>query len=94
MVLIVGLLLALHGRAEPDVDYITHLSEHSASALPTHNDSSPHEPLPSGNHTDQHGCYHSHAPFTVVRALFTFQVSASVLITNLFSPPLFISTAV
>jgi hypothetical protein len=89
--LILGLLLVLNGRSELDVHAKS--SHHAASDKATHHEHPySNEIPPSGNHTDQHGCYHSHSPFAVVSASFIHRVWASVLIARLFSPPILISS--
>lgn len=89
--LILGLLLVLNGRSELDVH--AESSHHAVSDIATHHEHPYSDETPrSGNHTDQHGCYHSHSPFTVASASFIHRVSASVLIARLFSPPILISS--
>jgi hypothetical protein len=63
--LIIGFLISLHGRVEAE----SSSHSHSDALEAAHKDSD--DPAPSGKappwgaHTDQHGCYHSHAPFNV-----------------------------
>ena len=80
LVLLLGFWLSIHGRLEPDFNS-AHASSafHSVDLAHQHNDSSPAPSSPLGDHKDQHGCYHSHAPFLAVETAFNCQAVSAVL---------------
>jgi hypothetical protein len=92
LLLLVGLWLTFKGRLEPDFDPF-HGSSTVRAASAAHEDknSSQVPSLPSGDHKDQHGCYHSHAPFALVSALFSCHLTSSVLVTTSLPDPLSIA---
>ena len=59
-----GFLISVHSRFEPELNAgFTSMSQ-SLSGLANDNELSPlTKPLPLGDHKDQHGYYHTHAPF-------------------------------
>jgi hypothetical protein len=89
--LLLGLLLVLHGRAEPDIH---NHDDQSSTEIGTTEDPSPlHKETPgAGDHTDEHGCYHSHEPFTMVVVSFPALVFRSAMISYTVLPPVLIST--
>jgi ABC-type nickel/cobalt efflux system permease component RcnA len=71
LILLVGFWLSFQGRAEPDFSSShSSLAFHVADLAHEHKDSRGVPLSPRGNHKDQHGCYHSHAPFVVVATTF------------------------
>jgi hypothetical protein len=66
LLVIIGFLISLHGRVEAESSSHSHSDALEAAH---HKDSDDPTPVgkapPWGAHTDQHGCYHSHAPFNV-----------------------------
>ena len=89
---IAAFLLSIHGKIEPELRAARSYEDGSVLTSVEDRQPVPTKGSPSGDHVDQHGCYHSHAPFTVVAALFNWNVSVSFLTTSLFSPPLLISS--
>jgi ABC-type nickel/cobalt efflux system permease component RcnA len=96
-VLLVGFCLSWHGRLEPDF-----ASSHSSLSfhVADHDDDSNDVPTATeGDHKDQHGCYHSHAPFVAVKAVLDRRLASiqlvapivktpdSVDLTNILHPP-------
>ncbi len=80
--LLVGFWLSIHGRMEPDFDTVHPSSEFHASHSPHQHENSPQKPAdPAGAHKDQHGCYHSHAPFVAVSTSFSCEPATSTLVT-------------
>lgn len=92
LLLLVGFCFSFHGRLEPDLNH-----SHSASMVDVAHEakvdknSLPVPSVPSGDHKDQHGCYHSHAPFALVAALFGCHLTSSVLVTTPLLDPLSIA---
>ena len=82
LILLAGLWLSFHGRFETDVeDFHSSPAWHVADVAHEHDDSSSEIPsAPQGDHKDQHGCYHSHAPFVVVKIPFNCQPAMSTLL--------------
>lgn len=82
LVLITGFWLSFHGRLEPDVT-ITHdsVAVHGVDGSHRHDHSSNIPATPMGDHKDQHGCYHSHAPFVAVETAFECRAESSALVT-------------
>jgi hypothetical protein len=74
--LIIGFLISLHGRVEAESSNHSHPSK-----ISDHKDGDGTAPagetLPWGAHTDQHGCYHSHAPFNVPATVSLAPISCS-----------------
>jgi len=71
LMLLVSLLLSLPSRSELDFNSSdSSLAFHVADLGHGHNDSRRIPSAPPGDHKDQHGCYHSHAPFIAVKAAF------------------------
>lgn len=88
LVLLLGFWLLIQGRLEPDFSSAhSSLAFHAADLAHQHNDSSPAPLTPAGAHKDQHGCYHSHAPFVVVETAFNCQVVLTVLVTATLETP-------
>jgi hypothetical protein len=80
LIVLVGFSLSFQGRYESDVE-----SSRTSSALRVferaheHEDSSRVPCAPMGDHTDRHGCYHSHAPFVTVTIAFKWLATATAL---------------
>lgn len=89
LILLLGFWLSFHGRLEPDFNSSSSsLAFHGADLAHPHEDSSEAPSTPLGSHKDQHGCYHSHAPFIVVETAFNYQaVSRSDLVTATLETP-------
>ena len=98
--LLVGFSLSFQGRFESDVDRPhTSLALHIVDLGHEHEDSSRTPLAPLGDHKDQHGCYHSHAPFVAVTPAFkcqavstaltatTLEISYSLALNNILHPP-------
>ena len=90
--LIAAFLISLYGRVEPELNAGSLSLMRNVSSNSANNETSPMEQR-SGDHKDLHGCYHSHAPFTVAAASFTCQLSFSFLTVDLFSLPSLLSFA-
>ena len=94
LLLLVGFCLSFQGRLEPDLNH-----SHGASMVDVAHEANgdknslPVSSVPSGNHKDQHGCYHSHAPFALVAALFGCHLTSSLLVTTPLLDPLSIALA-
>lgn len=88
---IAAFLISLYGRVEPELNAGSLSLMRNVSSNSGNNETSPMEQR-SGDHKDSHGCYHSHAPFTVVSALFTCHSSFSTVVRNNLSPSLLISS--
>ena len=88
LLLLVGFWLSIQGRLEPEFkSFQSSLAFHVADLAHQHNDSSQVPSAPTGDHKDQHGCYHSHAPFVIVETAINCQVvSTSLVITSLKVP--------
>jgi hypothetical protein len=89
--LLVGLSLVFQGRLEPDFNHFYGASTVHATTTHEHENSSRVPSVPSGDHKDQHGCYHSHAPFALVAAVFNCVLVSSVLVTTPLLNPLSIA---
>ena len=88
LMLLVGFWLLIQGRLEPDFTSAhSSLAFHAADLAHQHNDSSPAPLTPAGAHKDQHGCYHSHAPFVVVETAFSRQSVSTALVTTTLEIP-------
>jgi ABC-type nickel/cobalt efflux system permease component RcnA len=100
LIVLVGFSLSFQGRFESDVDSShTVLALHNADLGHEHEDSSRAPSAPSGDHKDQHGCYHSHAPFVEVTTAFkcqavstalaatTLEIPYSLALTTILHPP-------
>ena len=88
LILLLGFWLTLESRLEPHFDSShSSLAFHSASIAHEHDDSSRAPSLPSGDHKDPHGCYHSHAPFVVVKTSFNCQPVSSMLMPSVVETP-------
>ena len=81
--LIIGFLISLHGRVE--AESLSH-SDSSVREISDHKDGDNSAPAgenhPWGAHTDQHGCYHSHAPFNVPATVSLAPISCSTYVTE------------
>lgn len=88
LVLLVGFWLLIQGRLEPDFSSAhSSLAFHTVDLAHQHDDSSSAPLTPAGAHKDQHGCYHSHAPFVLVETCITCQaVSTALVISSLDIP--------
>ena len=81
LLLLIGFWLSIHGRMEPDFDSVHLSSELHASQLPHQHEDSPQKPAnPTGAHKDEHGCYHSHAPFVAAHADIQSETASSALV--------------
>lgn len=71
LVLLIGFSLSVQNRSEPDFA-VSHssLAFHTIDLAHEHEDPSRLPSAPRGAHKDQHGCYHSHAPFLSVTTVF------------------------
>jgi len=88
LILLVGFWLSFQGRLEPDFNSAhSSLAFHAADLAHQHDDSSPAPSTPLGAHKDQHGCYHSHAPFVVVETAFSRQSISTALVTTTLEIP-------
>ncbi len=84
---VLGVLFSLHGRAEPESKIGSTSIKQGLSTLADDNEASPlNEPLPPGDHKDQHGCYHSHAPFQPAVVGFLSQFFCSLYVSKVSSP--------
>ena len=84
---VLGFLFSLHGRVEPESDAGPTSISQGVSNLTDDNRPSPlNKPLPTGDHKDQHGCYHVHAPFTVSAVELPCQLSFFLFTADLSSP--------
>lgn len=92
LILLVGLSLSFQGRLDPDFDSpYSSSAYHVGDQAQDHTDSS-HAPLvPQGDHKDQHGCYHSHAPFLVPTSTFDWQPASAIFATALLKIPYFLA---
>jgi hypothetical protein len=82
LVLLVGFSLSFQGRFESDVGSAqTSLAVNMSVLGHEHEDSSRAPSAPLGDHKDQHGCYHSHAPFVPVTTHFNCQALSTALVT-------------
>lgn len=88
LILVAGFLLSLVGRSEPDFSS-AHFSVafHVADVEHQHDDSPQLPSSPLGDHKDQQGCYHSHAPFLAVKTIFTSQTESTVLVARKLAAP-------
>ena len=100
LLLLAGFWLSIHGRLEADFSSShSSLAFHAADLAHEHEDSSRTPSAPRGDHKDQHGCYHSHAPFVAVTTAFNCQAISTALVaarleipyslalTNILHPP-------
>ena len=79
--LVLGFWLSVQGRMEPDFKAANLGSEfHSFDLTHQHNDAPQSPANPTGAHKDQHGCYHSHAPFVAAYSDFHCEAVSSVLV--------------
>lgn len=84
---VLGILFSLHGRAEPETNATPISINQGVSGLADDNEASPlNQPLPLGDHKDQHGCYHSHAPFQPAAVGFPSQFFCSLYVSEVSSP--------
>jgi hypothetical protein len=75
---IVGFLISLHGRVEAESSSHSHSDAFEAAHHKDRDDPVPvGKASPWGAHTDQHGCYHSHAPFNVPATVSLAPISCS-----------------
>jgi len=82
LILLIGFWLSFQGRLEPDFSSVhSSLPFHAADLAHQHDDSSPAPSTPLGAHKDQHGCYHSHAPFVLVETAFNCQAVSTAIVT-------------
>jgi hypothetical protein len=71
LILLVSFWLSFQSRSELDFNSShSSLGFHVADLGHEHNDSPRMPSAPRGDHKDEHGCYHSHAPFIAVKAAF------------------------
>jgi ABC-type nickel/cobalt efflux system permease component RcnA len=88
LILLVGFWLSFQGQLEPDFEGShSSLAFHVADLPHQHEDSSRVPSTPSGDHKDQHGCYHSHAPFVAVTTIFECQALSTALVTRTLETP-------
>lgn len=88
LLLLVGFSLSIHGRMEPDFKATHVVSEFHASDLSHQHSDSPQLPSnPTGAHKDQHGCYHSHAPFVIAHVGFNCEAASSELVAAVLKAP-------
>jgi hypothetical protein len=100
LILLVGFCLSFQGRLEMDFDYAhSSLAFHADDLKHEHKDSRDFPLSPQGNHKDQHGCYHSHAPFVAVATTFdcealstpfvagALEIPYSLTLTSILHPP-------
>jgi hypothetical protein len=81
--LIIGFLISLHGRVEAESTSHSHSSALEVSDHRDGDDTAPAGKAPPwGAHTDQHGCYHSHAPFNVPATVSLAPISCSTYVTE------------
>ena len=81
LIVMVGFSLSFQGRLEPDFNRFHSLLAFHVGDL-GHEDSSRAPSAPLGDHKDQHGCYHSHAPFVAVTNAFDCQAVSIALMTT------------
>lgn len=82
LILLVGFSLSFQGRAELDFNSAhPSLAFHVSDLAHEHENSSQVPTAPWGDHKDQHGCFHSHAPFLAVETAFNCQAVSAVLVT-------------
>jgi len=83
---IVGFLLSLHGRVESEW---RGGNQSTSGMLVARADDGPGFPwgnsFPPGQHKDQDGCYHSHAPFHTPATTFLVPISFSMYVTEAIS---------
>jgi ABC-type nickel/cobalt efflux system permease component RcnA len=78
LILFTGFWLSFHGRFETDFkNSHSSLAFHVIDLAHEHNESSDVPAAPQGDHKDQHGCYHSHAPFVAVATTFGCEASST-----------------
>jgi len=88
VMLLVGFCLLIQGRLEPDFASAHHSEAfHAADLTHPHDDTSRAPLSPAGPHKDQHGCYHSHAPFILQETAFNFQAQSTALVTTSLETP-------
>jgi hypothetical protein len=75
LILLIGFCLSFQGRLKMDFDYVhSSLVFHANDLKHQHKDSRDVPLSRQGDHKDQHGCYHSHAPFVTVATTFNCEV--------------------
>jgi ABC-type nickel/cobalt efflux system permease component RcnA len=93
LMLLVGFWLSVHGRLEPDYNRAhSELVFQVADPVHQHEDSSRTPSAPLGAHKDQHGCYHSHAPFVVVETSFNCQAVSVAFVAATLEIPYFLAS--
>jgi hypothetical protein len=87
-ILLVGFSLSLHGRLEPDfASFHSSLSFHVDDHVNNDDDSNDVPTAPQGDHKDQHGCYHSHAPFVAVKTVLNRRLTSILFVAAIVKAP-------
>ena len=88
LLLLVGFCLSWHGRLEPDfASSHSSLSFYVADHASNDDDSSDVPTAPKGDHKDQHGCYHSHAPFVAVKTVLDRRLASILFVAAIVKAP-------